>query len=82
MMTVFAANSRISVQVITLKDEHKTFLIPVPDTGCIRVLNNALVPSGGTFRVMVSLDVKFIAKLVGSRRKMKIITENASNVRD
>lgn len=74
MMTVFAANTRISVPVITYKDEHKTFFIPLPDTGCILLLIYALVPSGGTFRVVVSPDLKFIAKLVGSRRKMKIIS--------
>lgn len=73
MMTVFAANTRISVRVITYKDEHKTFFIPLAGTGCILVLIYALVPSGGTFRVGVSLDLKFIAKLVGSRRKTKII---------
>lgn len=73
MMTVFAANTRISVRVITYKDDHKTFFIPLADTGCILVLIYALVPSGGTFRVGVSLGLKFIAKPLGSKRKMKII---------
>lgn len=76
MMTGFEANTRISVRVITYKDEHKTSFIPLPDTGCILVLICALVPSGGTFRAVVSLDLKVTAKLVGSRRKMKIIKED------
>lgn len=81
MKTVFAADTRISVRVITYEDKHKTFFIPLPDTRCILVLICALVPCGDTCRVVVSLVLKFMARLRGSRRKMEIIQENTSNMR-